>query len=126
MLAMFGLGTGEIIIIALVVLLLFGATRLPSLLGGLGKGMREFKEGFKGESETGVDTGTGTVEQVNLADLRPAVGKHVRLLPDGTLEVGSAEGATMVEVDASTMTIQDNSNVNKIPIGSVKKIVHIS
>ncbi|NOZ02775.1 MAG: twin-arginine translocase TatA/TatE family subunit, partial [Deltaproteobacteria bacterium] len=48
---MFGLGAGELLVIALVVLLLFGATRLPALLGGLGKGLREFKEGFKGEDE---------------------------------------------------------------------------
>lgn len=39
------LGTGEIIIIALVVLLLFGGRKIPELMRGLGKGIRSFKEG---------------------------------------------------------------------------------
>ena len=41
---MFGLGTGEILIILFVVLLLFGAKKLPELAKGLGKGIKEFKE----------------------------------------------------------------------------------
>lgn len=39
------LGTGEIIIIALVVLLLFGGRKIPELMRGIGKGIRSFKEG---------------------------------------------------------------------------------
>lgn len=42
------LGTGEIIIIALVVLLLFGAKRIPDLMKGVGKGVKSFKDGIKG------------------------------------------------------------------------------
>ena len=42
------LGTGEIIIIAVVVLLLFGAKRIPELMKGVGKGIKSFKEGIKG------------------------------------------------------------------------------
>ncbi len=41
--SMFNLGTGEIILIFLVILLLFGAKRLPDLAKGLGKGIKEFK-----------------------------------------------------------------------------------
>ena len=41
-----GLGTGEIIIIALVVLLLFGGKKIPEMMKGLGKGVRSFKEGM--------------------------------------------------------------------------------
>ncbi len=45
---MFGnLGTGEIILIFLVILILFGAKRIPDLAQGLGKGMREFKKSLK-------------------------------------------------------------------------------
>ena len=40
------LGAGEIIVIALVVLLLFGGKKLPELMKGLGKGVRSFKEGM--------------------------------------------------------------------------------
>jgi len=39
------LGAGEIIIIALVILLLFGGKKIPELMRGLGKGVRSFKEG---------------------------------------------------------------------------------
>lgn len=42
------LGTGEIIIIAIVVLLLFGGKKIPELMKGLGKGVKNFKEGVKG------------------------------------------------------------------------------
>ncbi len=39
-----GLGMGELLIIFFVILLLFGAKRLPELASGLGKGIREFKK----------------------------------------------------------------------------------
>ena len=42
--AMFNLGTGELVLIFLVILLLFGAKRLPELARGLGKGINEFKD----------------------------------------------------------------------------------
>ncbi|MBP3726468.1 MAG: twin-arginine translocase TatA/TatE family subunit [Bacteroidaceae bacterium] len=40
------LGTGEIIIIALIVLLLFGGRKIPELMRGLGKGVKSFKQGM--------------------------------------------------------------------------------
>lgn len=40
---MFGLGGQELVLILLIVLLLFGAQKLPELAKGLGKGMKEFK-----------------------------------------------------------------------------------
>ena len=41
---MFGLGTPEIILIALVILVLFGAKKIHELMQGLGKGIKEFKK----------------------------------------------------------------------------------
>jgi TatA/E family protein of Tat protein translocase len=41
---MFGLGPQELILIAIVFLVLFGAKRIPELMQGLGKGVREFKK----------------------------------------------------------------------------------
>ncbi len=43
----FGLGGQEILLIALVVLLLFGGAKIPELMKGLGKGVKSFKEGMK-------------------------------------------------------------------------------
>lgn len=40
------LGTGEIVIIVFVVLLLFGGKKIPELMKGLGKGVRSFKQGM--------------------------------------------------------------------------------
>ena len=40
------LGTGELILIALVVLLFFGAKRIPELMRGMDKGVKSFKEGL--------------------------------------------------------------------------------
>ena len=42
------LGTGEIVIIAIVVLLLFGGKTIPELMKGIGKGVKNFKDGVKG------------------------------------------------------------------------------
>ena len=42
------LGTGEIIIIATIVLLLFGGKKIPELMKGIGKGVKNFKDGVKG------------------------------------------------------------------------------
>lgn len=52
------LGAGEVIIIALVVLLLFGGKKIPELMRGIGKGVRSFKEGINDvEKEIGsIDT----------------------------------------------------------------------
>jgi sec-independent protein translocase protein TatA len=50
------LGTPEIIIIAIIVLLLFGGKKIPELMKGLGKGVKNFKEGVKGiEEEVKID-----------------------------------------------------------------------
>ena len=43
----FNLGFWEIVIIALVVLLLFGGKKIPELMRGLGKGVKNFKDGIK-------------------------------------------------------------------------------
>jgi TatA/E family protein of Tat protein translocase len=41
---MFGIGTTELIIIMFIILLIFGAKKLPELAQGLGRGIREFKK----------------------------------------------------------------------------------
>lgn len=45
------IGTPEIILIALVVLLLFGGKKIPELMRGLGKGVKSFKDGMNGRDD---------------------------------------------------------------------------
>lgn len=44
---LFNFGFWEIVIIALVILLIFGGKKIPELMKGLGKGVKNFKEGMK-------------------------------------------------------------------------------
>lgn len=46
-LLLFGLGGQEVLLIALVVLLLFGGAKIPELMRGMGKGVKSFKDGMK-------------------------------------------------------------------------------
>ena len=55
-LLVFGLGTTEIILIVLVVLLLFGGRKIPELMRGVGKGVKSFKDGIAGMDEDLKDT----------------------------------------------------------------------
>ena len=43
-----GIGMQEILVIALIVLLLFGGKKIPELMKGIGKGVRSFKDGVNG------------------------------------------------------------------------------
>lgn len=45
-LAIFNLGTGEVILIVAIILLLFGGRKIPELMRGLGKGVKSFKQGM--------------------------------------------------------------------------------
>lgn len=49
------IGTGELLVILLLVLVLFGGKKLPELAKNLGKGMREFKNGLNGIDVIDVD-----------------------------------------------------------------------
>ena len=54
------LGLTEIVLIALVVLLLFGGKKIPELMKGLGKGVKSFKDGIKGiDDDLDETSGTG-------------------------------------------------------------------
>ena len=48
-------GGTEVIIIVMVILLLFGGRKIPELMRGIGKGIREFKSGISGKDEPDSD-----------------------------------------------------------------------
>ncbi len=60
-----GLGMQELLVIGLVILVFFGAKKIPEFMKGLGKGVREFKDGVKevekdADSPSKPDTTTST------------------------------------------------------------------
>ena len=59
------IGMTELIIIALIVLLLFGGKKIPELMSGLGKGVRSFKNGMDGKEEKPAEKKEETNETAN-------------------------------------------------------------
>lgn len=54
------LGMTELLVILLIVVIIFGASKLPQLGRGLGEGIRNFKKGVRDEDHDRIDEGTGT------------------------------------------------------------------
>ncbi len=59
------LRTTEIIIIALVILLLFGAKKIPELMRGIGKGVKSFKDGLNEEDSSSNESEVSKQEQAD-------------------------------------------------------------
>lgn len=53
-----GLGAPEIIIILVIILLLFGGRKIPELMRGLGRGVKEFKDASNSDGKTATDDDT--------------------------------------------------------------------
>jgi len=56
---MFNFGIGELIVIFLIILILFGAAKLPEIAKALGKSIQEFKNASKDTSESNKEENTG-------------------------------------------------------------------
>lgn len=56
----FGMGFGELVLILIIVVVVFGATKLPQLGDGLGKAIKNFKRAVNSQNEIDVSPGTGT------------------------------------------------------------------
>ena len=52
---MFGLGVPELLLILLIIVVIFGASKLPQLGRGFGEGIRNFRKGLKGDDESTSD-----------------------------------------------------------------------
>jgi sec-independent protein translocase protein TatA len=68
------LGLPEILLIGFIVLMVFGAKRLPEIGASFGKGIREFKRSFSDTSDaiTGNDTGTPQSRQIDSRNATPS------------------------------------------------------
>ena len=76
-LALFNLGGGEIVLILVLVLLLFGARKLPELAKGLGQGIKEFKKATREvtdelQNDNSYSAPRNVVESKRLAETTPA------------------------------------------------------
>jgi sec-independent protein translocase protein TatA len=60
---MFGIGASELLIVLGIVIVLFGARRLPELGAGVGKAIRNFKAGLSGKDELDVTPPKGEVSE---------------------------------------------------------------
>ncbi|MFR9534452.1 MAG: twin-arginine translocase TatA/TatE family subunit [Rikenellaceae bacterium] len=60
-----GLGTGELIVVAVVLLIFFGGTKLPELMRGAGRGIKEFKSALNEpvESDTKAETESNSTSE---------------------------------------------------------------
>lgn len=68
-----GLGAPEIILIIIAILILFGGRKIPELMKGLGKGMKEFKDAQNGESNGGTTSNTSGPTTNTTTDGKPRV-----------------------------------------------------
>ena len=57
LIGLFGLGGSELLIIMLIVLLLFGGKKIPEMMKGLGKGIKEFKDASNVKEESAKEDG---------------------------------------------------------------------
>jgi sec-independent protein translocase protein TatA len=81
------LGGTELIIALVIILLLFGAKRIPELAKGLGSGVREFRKGTRGEGEVEEDKKDAGGEQLTAS----ANKSEVRAEDETRAEAGKAE-----------------------------------
>jgi sec-independent protein translocase protein TatA len=81
------LGGTELIIALVIILLLFGAKRIPELAKGLGSGVREFRKGTRGEGEVEEDKKDAGGEQLTAS----ADKSEARAEDETRAEAGKAE-----------------------------------
>ena len=64
----FGMGFGELVLILVIVVVVFGATKLPQLGDGLGKAIKNFKRAVNSQNEIDVSPGAGKDNKSELGD----------------------------------------------------------
>ena len=68
---MFGIGMTELMVVLIIALVIFGASRLPKIGKGLGQGIREFKKSMKAVSEEPENEIDGTDKKKEKTEERP-------------------------------------------------------
>ena len=68
----FGMGFGELVLILIIVVVVFGATKLPQLGDGLGKAIKNFKRAVNAQNEIDVSPGSGKKAELDDDTGKPA------------------------------------------------------
>jgi sec-independent protein translocase protein TatA len=98
----FGVGFPELIILLLVLLLVFGAKRLPEMGRSLGKGMREFKDGVSGMEATVTGTEPSPPAQLPAAQSSS---------PSSSSPGASAPSAAQVQRDLESLSQEERDAI---------------
>jgi sec-independent protein translocase protein TatA len=85
------LGGTELIIALVIILLLFGAKRIPELAKGLGSGVREFRKGTRGDHEVDEDEEKKKEEELTAAEEKPETRDENASSGDATAEADRAQ-----------------------------------
>ena len=116
---MFDLGGGELLLILVAVLLLFGPKKLPELAQGLGKGLRQFRKAQQDFSE---QINTAFYEEQRKENIRksPAPAEHTiaRSTPSVSIPTG-ASGPVNDEEKGFAPVENGEDNVEKVPENSI-------
>ena len=97
---MFGLKMGELLIIFLVILVLFGGTKLPQLGSSLGQAIRNFKKGFGADADAQAEAQRRTRSPRRLGREQVAARRPLPKATDGTSGAGRAHPASGAAEDA--------------------------
>lgn len=84
-------GGSELIVVLVIILLLFGAKRIPELAKGLGSGVREFKKGTRDEPEVEKTDEEKKEEELSAAESKNGEKQDSRLKEDASVEADKAE-----------------------------------
>ena len=112
-------GGTELLIILLVILLLFGASRIPKMMRGMGEGIRAFKDGLEGKEEPEhkeSPEGDPLAEQ-----LKAYIGKTARF-EGGELVIGGEGEKKLVEVSNGLVKLQSEESTELVDLSKVKKL----
>ena len=91
----FGISLPELLILLVVLLLVFGAKRLPEMGRSLGKGMREFKDGISGLEDSVTTTPPTTPTQATPQELPAATSEPVAPTPAASAPAAETERETV-------------------------------
>src|SRR3954452_5651371 len=107
-----GLGPPELLLILIIVLVVFGAGKLPQVFGSLGKGIKEFREAAEGKDETTVQTTTTTTNLPAGSTMNPGaptVTTNPTVAPPTATSTTSATSTTATSVAPPPVAEQERS-----------------